>query len=1171
VNGRHGLTAAPARRASVAAGAVAVLWLAAAAAAGEPLSAVAPARAVDFESDVLPIFRRSCLACHNAARAEGDLVLETPARILAGGASGPAVLPGKGEESLLFRVAAHSDDPVMPPDGNDRAAPRLSAPQLGIVRAWIDAGAKGEVRGTRPLVWQPPAADRRPVHAVAVSPDGGLVAAGRADGIFVHETFGKRVVGPLVDPDLPLGGLGRSGGSHVSTVESLAFSPDGSRLASGDFRTLRIWKRGEPQPSWRRAPAAEGGPPVSAAAVLSGTLTACGLEDGRVVVVASAAAEPLVLAGHVARVTALAAVPGDAPRLVTAAADGTIRLWDLAAGREIGRIGGSDAGSTVRSLALIAAGGRIAAAAADGGVRVWPLPAGPPAATPVAPAVLVPPGAGVAVVAAVDAAGTRLAAGCADGTVRLLDVQGDAPSGKELSRADAGGVVTSLAAAAAAGRLVAGTAAGRATVFAVTPEGTLAVVSKTHADASPAPAVEPLELARQRAGLVVAAAREDLDAAIKERDGERAASYAAIIEIAKTDVEQVKKESAAAAPTAALAAAEEGARKARAAVDTAAEAEKAKAEAAAKAADDAVVKARGAVETAETERRRAAEAHAAAKVTVGRVAESVARATAAAALAERAHDEAKDREKAAADELALVTRSATAAGERLDRLATQTVGGDGGAASALPPAALAGIEAAARGVDDAEMAAMRSVMQAQTLLQQSEDARKMAEQTAGEADKGAAAARAAAEQAAKEVEEARRKLAAAADDEAKKLRGAELEVAEKKAATARDDVAAAEQRLARLTAAREQAAAAALQAVPQAESLKNDAERRLAEARQRLETVTAETRKGTGEGQGPLVDGRLEAWRRERAASLLEKSRRPIVAVAIVPDGGEFILADEAGVVRRAAAADGRPLGAVPAGPAIAVAFAADGGLLVAGPQGVARWPWDPGWTLERRIGNPTDAGTFAGAVTAVAFSPDGVVLATGGGTPSRSGEIALWRAATGERLGAIPDAHSDAVLAIDFSPAGDLLASGSADRSVRVFDVAKGGLAASFEGHQQHVLGVAWRADGRLLASAAADGVVKTWDLRRGELRKSHPAIAGEATGVRYLAAGDTLVASAAEGRLHARTSDGGNAQSFSGSGTCLHALGGSRMGRVIAAGGEDGTVQVWDAAGKPLAVLAP
>ena len=44
---------------------------------------------VDFEKEILPIFRRNCLACHSATEAESDLVLETPQTILKGGSEGP--------------------------------------------------------------------------------------------------------------------------------------------------------------------------------------------------------------------------------------------------------------------------------------------------------------------------------------------------------------------------------------------------------------------------------------------------------------------------------------------------------------------------------------------------------------------------------------------------------------------------------------------------------------------------------------------------------------------------------------------------------------------------------------------------------------------------------------------------------------------------------------------------------------------------------------------------------------------------------------------------------------------------------------------------------------------------------------------------------------------------
>ena len=74
---------------------------------------------VDFDRELLPVLKRNCLACHNAAKAENSLVLETPQTMLKGGDEGPAIVPGKSAESLLLKVAAHQVDPAMPPDDNN--------------------------------------------------------------------------------------------------------------------------------------------------------------------------------------------------------------------------------------------------------------------------------------------------------------------------------------------------------------------------------------------------------------------------------------------------------------------------------------------------------------------------------------------------------------------------------------------------------------------------------------------------------------------------------------------------------------------------------------------------------------------------------------------------------------------------------------------------------------------------------------------------------------------------------------------------------------------------------------------------------------------------------------------------------------------------------------------
>src|SRR3989475_1904906 len=94
-------------------------------------------RKVDFVKGIKPIFEASCIKCHGRGRTKGDLSIERRDTLLKGGESGPAIVPGKSEESRVIELVAGLDpDSVMPQKGK-----RLTPEQIGLLRAWIDQGA----------------------------------------------------------------------------------------------------------------------------------------------------------------------------------------------------------------------------------------------------------------------------------------------------------------------------------------------------------------------------------------------------------------------------------------------------------------------------------------------------------------------------------------------------------------------------------------------------------------------------------------------------------------------------------------------------------------------------------------------------------------------------------------------------------------------------------------------------------------------------------------------------------------------------------------------------------------------------------------------------------------------------------------------------------------------
>ena len=88
-----------------------------------------------FRDKVQPILQARCQSCHNRKVRTSRLSLEGRSQILEGGTRGPAIVPGRPEESRLIRALAHESDPKMPPGG------KLPEEEIRVLRQWIALGA----------------------------------------------------------------------------------------------------------------------------------------------------------------------------------------------------------------------------------------------------------------------------------------------------------------------------------------------------------------------------------------------------------------------------------------------------------------------------------------------------------------------------------------------------------------------------------------------------------------------------------------------------------------------------------------------------------------------------------------------------------------------------------------------------------------------------------------------------------------------------------------------------------------------------------------------------------------------------------------------------------------------------------------------------------------------
>jgi len=316
-----------------------------------------------YATDVAPILQRNCLSCHSSAVHKSGLILESYSALMKGGRHGQSIVPHDAKASRLVQMLEGDIDPQMPADADP-----LPAPEIDVVKAWINAGAEGPVavESTQPVKMPstpdipPEVAVVSPVTSVRFSPDGKVLAVG-----------GYREV-RLVDPVSGKALATLSG--HADYVRSLAFSPDGKLLAAAGGPAqiggeIKIWDMQTNQ--LVRTIEGHRDCIYSIAWSPNGKLIASGSYDKMVKLWDPATGTELKnLQDHIDAVFAVAFSP-DGKRLASASQDRTVKIWDVATGHRLYTL--SDALDGLTAIAFSPSGGQLAAAGYDKTIYVWEL------------------------------------------------------------------------------------------------------------------------------------------------------------------------------------------------------------------------------------------------------------------------------------------------------------------------------------------------------------------------------------------------------------------------------------------------------------------------------------------------------------------------------------------------------------------------------------------------------------------------------------------------------------------------------------------------------------------------------------------------------------------------------------------------------------------------------